>query len=142
MDIILICRDALENSVVANVAMALEAKKAGQDAGILFTEEALAALVGQSFSWSPLFQNRDARIKISRNATAMGVEIANDKDNRWTDISRLLTSAGEAGIKLMACPIWSQILAVDGNLPPQLHSIDSTTLLKEFEQAKIVIGGF
>jgi len=139
---ILICRDALENSVVGNVAMALEAKKAGQDVAILFTEEALAALAGQSFSWSPLFQNRDARIKISRNATAMGVEIANEKDNRWTDISRLLTSASRAGIKLIACPIWSQILAVDGNLPPQLTSIDSAALLKELAEAKIIIGGF
>jgi len=139
---ILICRDAVENSVVANVAMALEAKKAGQDVGILFTEEALAALAGQSFGWSPLFQNRDARIKISRNATAMGVEIANEKDNRWTDISRLLTSASKAGIKLIACPIWSKILAVDGNLPPQITAISSADLLKELKKAKIIIGGF
>ena len=142
MDTILICRDALENSVVGNVALAMEAKKAGQDVGILFTEEALAALAGESFGWSPLFQNRDARIKISRNATAMGVEIADVKDNRWTDISRLLSSASGAGIKLMACPIWSQILAVDGKLPPQLTSIDSAALLKELKEAKIIIGGF
>lgn len=142
MDMLLICRDALENSVVGNVAMALEAKKAGQDVGILFTEEALAALAGQSFGWSPLFQNRDARIKISRNATAMGVEIADAKDNRWTDISRLLTSASGVGIKLMACPIWSKILAVDGNLPPQITAISSADLLKELKKAKIIIGGF
>lgn len=142
MDTILICRDALENSVVGNVAMALEAKKAGHDVGILFTEEALAALAGEAFGWSPLFQSRDARIKISRNATAMGVEIADVKDNRWTDVSRLLTSASGAGIKLMACPIWSQILAVDGKLPPQLTSIDSAALLKELEEVKIIIGGF
>lgn len=142
MDMILICRDALENSVVGNVAMAMEAKKAGQDVGIVFTEEALAALAGESFGWSPLFQNRDARIKISRNATAMGVEVADVKDNRWTDISRLLTSASGAGVKLMACPIWSQILAVDGNLPPQLAAIDSAALFKELKEAKIIIGGF
>ena len=30
MDMILICRDDLEDSVIGNVAMALEAKKAGQ----------------------------------------------------------------------------------------------------------------
>lgn len=142
MDMVLICRDALENSVVGNVAMALEAKKAGQDVGILFTGEALAALAGESFGWSPLFQNRDARIKISRNATAMGVEVADVKDNRWTDLSRLLTSASGAGIRLIACPIWSQILAVDGKLPPQLTSLDSATMLKELKEAKIVIGGF
>lgn len=142
MDMILICRDALENSLVGNVAMALEAKKAGQDVGILFTEEALAALAGESFGWSPLFQSRDARIKISRNATAMGVEVADVKDNRWTDLSRLLTSASGAGVRLMACPIWSQILAVDGKLPPQLSSLDSGAMLKELEEARIIIGGF
>ena len=142
MDMILICRDALENSLVGNVAMALEAKKAGQDVGILFTEEALAALAGESFGWSPLFQSRDARIKISRNATAMGVEVADVKDNRWTDLSRLLTSASGAGVRLIACPIWSQILAVDGKLPAQLSSLDSATMLKELEEARIIIGGF
>ena len=142
MDMILICRDALENSLVGNVAMALEAKKAGQDVGILFTEEALAALAGESFGWSPLFQSRDARIKISRNATAMGVEVADVKDNRWTDLSRLLTSASGAGVRLMACPIWSQILAVDGKLPPQLSSLDSAAMLKELREARIIIGGF
>ena len=142
MDMILICRNAVEDSVIGNVAMAMEAKKAGQDVGILFTEEALAALAGESFGWSPLFQNRDARIKISRGAAAMGIEAADAKDNRWTDLSRLLTQASGAGIKLMACPIWSKILAVDGKLPPQVASMDSAAMLKELKEAKITIGGF
>lgn len=142
MDMILICRDALENSVIGNVAMTMAAKKEGQDVGIIFTEEALAALAGESFSWSPLFQNRDARIKISRNATAMGVEVADARDNRWTDLSRLLKAAKEAGIRLIACPLWSQILAVDGKLPPEITAIDSATMLNELKQAKIIIGGF
>jgi len=142
MDMILICRDALENSVIGNVAMTMAAKKEGQDVGIIFTEEALAALAGESFGWSPLFQNRDARIKISRNATAMGVEVADARDNRWTDLSRLLKAAKEAGVRLMACPLWSQILAVDSKLPPEITAIDSATMLKELKQAKIIIGGF
>lgn len=142
MDMILICRDAVEDSVIGNVAMTMAAKKEGQDVGIIFTEEALAALAGESFGWSPLFQNRDARIKISRNATAMGIEVADAKDNRWTDLSRLLKAAKEAGVRLMACPLWSQILDVDGKLPPEITAIDSATMLKEFKEAKIIIGGF
>lgn len=142
MDMILICRDAVEDSVIGNVAMTMAAKKEGQDVGIIFTEEALAALAGESFGWSPLFQNRDARIKISRNATAMGVEVADAKDNRWTDLSRLLKAAKEAGVRLMACPLWSQILDVDGKLPPEITAIDSATMLKELKEAKIIIGGF
>jgi len=142
MDMILICRDAVEDSVIGNVAMTMAAKKEGQDVGIIFTEEALAALAGESFGWSPLFQNRDARIKISRNATAMGIEVADAKDNRWTDLSRLLKAAKEAGVRLMACPLWSQILDVDGKLPPEITAIDSATMLKELKEAKIIIGGF
>ena len=72
----------------------------------------------------------------------MGVEVADVKDNRWTDLSRLLKSAKEADVKLMACPIWSQVLAVDGKLPPEITAIDNATMLKELKQAKSIIGGF
>ena len=58
MNLLLICRDALENSVIANVAIALDTIGRGHRAAVLFTEEALAALAGQSFGWSPLFQPR------------------------------------------------------------------------------------
>ena len=37
MDLLFICRDAMENSIIANVAMALEAKRRGKDAAVLFT---------------------------------------------------------------------------------------------------------
>ena len=142
MDMLFICRDALENSVIGNVAMAIEAKKAGKDVGILFTQEALASLAGESFRWSPLFQGRDARIKIIRNATDMGFEVASLKDKRWTDLPRLLKTAKEAGISLMACPIWSRLLGVDGKLPLEVTAIDNATMLKELHEAKTIIGGF
>ncbi|MDY6908002.1 MAG: hypothetical protein SV910_07225 [Chloroflexota bacterium] len=142
MDIILICRQAEEDSVIGNVALALEARRAGADVGIIFTEEALAALAGESFNWSPLFRNRDARIKISRNSTAMGVEVSDFKDNRWTDLHRLLAQASGAGVRLIACPIWSKILAVDGRLPAIITSMESAAMLTELKEAKTVIGGF
>ena len=142
MDIMLICRDALENSVISNIAMAMEAKKNGSNAGVVFTQEALVALAGGSFRWSPLMENRDTKIKVSKNATAMGIQIASEKDKRWTDIYRLLRSAKEAGISLMACPLWSQLLQVEGKLPPEISTVDSQTLFKEMNQAKTIIGGF
>ena len=143
MDMILICRDGMENSVIGSVAMAMEAKKAGQEVGIIFTEEALACLGGQAaFRWSPGFRDRYSRINALRNATAMGMETGNPKDARWSDLSRLLKQAKGAGVNLMACPIWSQILAVDGNLPPEVAPIDRPTLLKELQQAKVILGGY
>ncbi len=66
MDLLLICRDALENSVIANLLVALEARKTGQEVGVLFTEEALAGLGGGAFSWSPLLANRDTRTTVAR----------------------------------------------------------------------------
>jgi len=138
----LICRDALENSVISNIAMAMEAKKNGSNAGVVFTQEALVALAGGSFRWSPLMENRGTKMMVSKNATAMGIQIASEKDKRWTDIYRLLKSAKEAGISLMACPLWSQLLQVEGKLPPEISAVDSQTLFKEMNQAKTIIGGF
>ena len=142
MDIMLICRDALENSLISNIGMAMEAKKNGSDAAIVFTQEALAALAGEAFRWSPLLENRPTKIKVSKSATAMGLQIASEKDKRWTDIYRLLKSAKEAGIALMACPMWSNLLQVEGKLPPEISTVDSQTLLKEMNEAKTIIGGF
>ena len=142
MDIILICRDALENSLLGNIGMALEAKKNGSSPGILFTQEALAAVAGQSFRWSPLLENRGTKIAVSKNATAMGIQLASERDKRWTDINRLIKSAKEAGIPLMACPLWSNLLGLEGKLPPEISAIDSQTLLKEMKEAKTIIGGF
>jgi len=141
MDMLLICRDALESSVIGNVALAMEAKKAGQDVAVLFTEEALAALAGESFRWPPLFESRNARAKISKNATALGYEVSNSKDSRWTDLSRLLKAAKDTDIDLMACPIWSKILDVEGKLPPEISTIDNATMLQALRDAKTIVGG-
>ncbi len=142
MDIILICRDALENSVLGNIGLAIEAKKGGSDAGVLFTQEALAALAGKAFRWSPLLEDRGTRIGIIKSAMAMDLPIASERDKRWSDIFRLIKSAKEAGISLMACPLWTKLLQLDGELPPEISAIDSQTLFKEMKEAKIIIGGF
>jgi peroxiredoxin family protein len=141
MDLIFICREALEDSLIANIAAAMEAKGAGLDVGVLFTGEALWALAEESFSWSPLFQGRSIRARISKNATAMGIEIANPKDGRWTDRNRLMESAAARGIHLMACPLWVSILGIAERIPKPLTPVDRAGLLRELQQAK-VIGGF
>ena len=142
MDIILICKDALENSVLSNIGLAMEARKNGHDAGVVFTEEALAALAGESFRWSPILENRGTKMKVIKNAAGMGIQMASEKDKRWTDMSRLLKSAKEAGIPLLACPLWSNLLQIEGKLPSEISAIDSQELLKKMNEAKIIIGGF
>ncbi|MBW1683100.1 MAG: hypothetical protein JRJ83_17085 [Deltaproteobacteria bacterium] len=141
MDIIFICRDAQENSLIANIGAAMEAKNRGLDVGVLITQEALWALAEESFRWSPLFQGRDIRAKISKNATAMGIQIGHAKDSRWTDRGRLLDSAVEKGVKLLACPLWVSLLGIQEKLPKQLAPMEREVLIQELQQAK-VIGGF
>jgi len=142
MDLLFICRNAQEDSVIGNIGMAMEAKKAGLDVAVAFTGEALAALAGQAFNWSPLFLSRDARAKVSRNADKMGIPAANAKDARWTDMKRLIKGAKEAGIRLLACPLWTQILGVDGSLPQELDRPGLADYLRELQEAKTVIGGY
>ena len=141
MDILLICRDAMENSLLSNIAIAMEAKKQGSDAGVLFTQEALAALAGKSFQWSPLLGDRESRIKVLKHAAEMNIQAASEKDKRWSDLNRLIKSAKEADISLMACPLWSKFLELDGKLSPEIDIIDNHTLLREIEEAKTIIGG-
>jgi len=142
MDVILICRDALENSLLGNLAMAMEVKKNGTDAGVVFTQEALAALAGEPFRWSPLLENRPTKIKVSKNATAMGIQMTSEKDKRWTDTGRLIKSAKDAGVQLMACPLWAKLLDVEDKLPPEVTVLDSQEMLKKMNEAKTIIGGF
>jgi len=138
MDLLFICRDALENSLIANVGMALEAKRRGKETGVLFTEEALAALMGRGFSWSRLFLDRPSRIAISRGATAAGLPIASERDDRWTEPARLLAHAHESGVRLLACPVWSQILANDGELPEGIEQVDVDALMRLLDSAKVI----
>ena len=142
MDVILICRDALENSLLGNLAMAMEVKKNGTDAGVVFTQEALAALAGEHFRWSPLLENRPTKMKVSKNATAMGIQMTSEKDKRWTDTGRLIKSAKDAGVQLMACPLWAKLLDVEDKLPPEVTVLDSQEMLKKMNEAKTIIGGF
>ncbi len=142
MDVVLICRDALENAVIANVAVALDVRRRGGAAAILFTGEALAALAGQSFGWSPLFRSREARIAISRGATRLGVPIAAERDDRWTDLPRMLDAARRAGVELIACPIWSEILGVGDALPEGVTRVPDLAALEAIMDGRRVIGAF
>lgn len=142
MDLLLICRDALENSIIGNLLVALEEKKAGADVGVLFTQEALAALAGQSLDWSPLFRDRDTRAKIAKNAKSMGIPLAHAKDARQTDTYQLLKAAKDAGVNLMACPAWTALLGIKERLPNELTKVDPVAAMKCLKEAKRVIGTF
>ena len=142
MELLFICRDALEDSLLTTVAMAMEARNATAEVGILFTGEAVAALTGQSFDWSPLLRDRDTRMLVSRTAAEMGYPLAKPGDSRWTKPLQLLPAAKEAGVRLLACPLWSKLLGVEERLPEELERPDMDALIQELRQSERIIGSF
>jgi len=144
MDLLFICRDALEDSLLSTIAMAIEARKANAETGIVFTGESVAALSGQSFDWSPLLRDWGTRVRVSRTATEMGYPLAStgDKRMRWTKPLQLLPAAKDAGVRLMADPLWSKLLNAEEKLPGELERPDMASLLQELRKTQKVIGTF
>ena len=142
MEMLFICRDAREDALLGTVVMAMEAQEAGAEVGILFTGEAIAALSGRAFNWAPLLEDRDARIGISRAAKDMGYPLASSRDVRWTKPLQLLPAASEAGVRLLACPLWSKLLNAEEKLPEELEPLDMESLIRELRQTPKVIGSF
>lgn len=140
MKAVFICRQGTEDAVVGNVALAKAWREGGQEAAVLFTGKALAALTSGPVQWSPLFQGRAARMTISHNAESMGLPLADPRDGRWTDVRRLLKEAASMGVPLWACPIWSKLLGIQA--PPEgLEAISRERLLEELA-ARTVVGGY
>ncbi len=142
MDLLFICRDALEDSLLSTIAMAIEARKANAETGIVFTGESVAALSGQSFDWSPLLRDWGTRVRVSRTATEMGYPLAKAWDARWTKPLQLLPAARETGVRLIACPLWSKPLGVEERLPEELERPDMAALIQELRQSDKVIGSY
>ena len=142
MDMLLICKDALENSLVTNLTLAMEARKQGMEVGILFTEDALVALGGQSWDWSPLLRDWNPRVLVARNAAKLNLPLATARGRHETDVGQLLKAAKEAGVSLLACPIWASLLELEGKLAPEITQMDFAATLKALREAKTVVGGF
>ena len=143
MATVLICRDALEDSVLGNLSLARSVARRGGEAILLFAGEALAALDRGTFRWSPNFKTRDARSGIIREAEAAGLPLGHrELDPRWSDIRSLVrTMADEPNIRLVACPFWSRYLDLDAALD-HLERIEEDQLLELLREAETVVGGY
>ncbi|MFA4915614.1 MAG: hypothetical protein WC560_02945 [Syntrophales bacterium] len=143
MDLILICRDALANSLVGNLVLAMEAKKAGTDVGVIITEEALAAMTGGTFCWPRELKEQVMRYKMADNAAAVGLTTQGGRgDGRQINLRQLITAAKEAGVPMFACPVWTALLGLKGNLPEGIKEVELPEALKMITEAKKVIGSF
>lgn len=143
MRVVLICRDALEDSVLGNLALGRAIARRGGEACVLFTAEALAALDTGTFQWSPNFKTRAARAALIARAEEAGLPLAHrELDRRWSDVRALVRSAAaEPNLRLLACPLWSRLLGLDGP-PDSVEPLDEAALVELLANADAVVGGY
>jgi hypothetical protein len=143
MSTVLICRDALEDSVLGNIALARAFARRSGEAIVVFTGEALAALDTGTFRWSPNFKTRDSRKGIISAAEEAGLSIAHaELDPRWSDVRALVrATAAEPNVRLVACPIWERLLCL-GKEPDYLERIDEAELTDLLRHADAIVGGY
>ena len=143
MSNVLICRDAIEDSVLGNLALARAFLLSGEGVSVVFTGEALHALDRGTFAWSANFKSRDAQASVIGAAEEIGLAISHpDLDSRWSDIRTFVESMqSDKGIRLIACPLWSEILKIDAGVD-YLERISESDLVDLLRNADTVIGGY
>jgi hypothetical protein len=143
MSSVFICRDAVEDSVLGNLGLARAFTRNGQEACVIFTGEALHALDTGTFAWATNFRTRDAQARLIGAAEEMGLTIGHaELDSRWSDIRAFVQSMrDEPGLRMIACPLWVQILKLDAGLD-YLERISESELIDLLQDANTVIGGY
>lgn len=143
MSTLLICRDALEDSILGNLALARAIARHGDQATVVFAGPALDALADGTFEWSGNFRGRVARQAIIARAEEQGLGFADgDRDPRWSDVRGFVRSlADEPGIRLVACPLWTHFLGIEGE-PEHLERIDEGQLVELINEADAVVGSY
>ncbi len=140
MDLLLILRDALASSFVGALATALRAKEAGREVGILITQEALAAVVQGSFAWPRELSGQHLRLTMADAGKDMDLPLSSRGEGRQLDVKGLMVKAAEAGVTLYACPIWTSLLNVDGQLPEAVQALKDDALADLIQNAKQIVG--
>lgn len=143
MSSVLVCREALEDSVLGTLALARSFAKQGHETSVVFTGEALNALDSGTFEWSRNFKTRETQARVIAGAVEMGLALSHPNlDSRWSDIRSFVASfAGEAGVRLLLCPIWAKILNLK-SAPDYLEQIDENELVDLLQAADTIVGAY
>ncbi len=140
MDILFICRDALYDSMINNLTLAMSFRKSGKIVGVVFTGAALHGLFNEMIRYPASLSGVEARKTISSGADQLGLSVHPAQDPKGIDMRPLLLQAKESGVQLYACPIWSSLLKLNGKLPQGLGPIAIEKLLDEISSSPKVIG--
>jgi peroxiredoxin family protein len=139
MDLLFILRDALASSLAGTLLAATAARQAGREAGVLFTQEALAAVARGSFAWPRELAGQEMRLTIADRAAAAGLPLLGRGEGRQLDVKGVVAAARQAGVRLYACPTWSSLLGLP-DAPAGLEPLDTAALLALLEGATRVLG--
>ncbi len=140
MDLLLIVRDALASSLLGSLLLAMEARAQGCTAGVLFTQDALAALARGTFEWPRELDGQALRLALTDRGAAAGLPVLGRGEGRQLDVKGLVSKAAETGVVLYACPIWMSLLGLEGMLPAGLQTPDRRAVLDLVRDAKRVVG--
>jgi peroxiredoxin family protein len=140
MDLLLILRDALASSLVGGLLVATAARKSGREVAVLFTQEALAGLARGSFEWPRELSGQEMRLRMADAAKSGGLPVRGRGEGRQIDARALVSGAAEAGVVLYACPIWSSLLGLEGELPEGLRKVDPDGVADLIRDARQVVG--
>jgi len=140
MDLLLICKDASAASLVTNLLWGSAARKAGMEATVLFSAEALAAFCSGAFLWPRELAHQEARLAIADNSKGQNLPIAFRSEARHLDVHGLLAQVQAEGLPMVADPIWTDLLGLRGKLPAGIAELDLADGLKLIGSAKAVVG--
>ena len=82
MDLLLIVRDALASSLIGGLLVAIEAREAGREVGVLVTQEALAALARGSFGWPRELSGQHMRLRMADRGAAADLPLLGRGEGR------------------------------------------------------------
>ena len=142
MDILFLCNDDRADSLVGTLLLAVEGRKAGKDVGVMFSAAALVALRSESFLWPRRFWPQDIRWSLADQAAAAGLPVTGRGQARAMDVMGILGHASQQGIRLLACPVWSELLTPGYSPPVELREVTVNEALELIDSSKRVIGGF
>jgi peroxiredoxin family protein len=140
MDMIVLCREGVFDSLVTTIAVAMTAQRSGKEVGVVFTGDALNRVCTGVVRWARSLSSMEVRKTISKEAKEMGLSLASSSDPRELDLQPLLKEARDAGVKLYACPLWSRLLKLTNTLPEWLSEIEMDRFVEEIISSPKVVG--
>lgn len=140
MDVLFILRDAEGSSAISTLCAARDAHANGQDVAVLVTQGALAALSFGSFEWPRALSGPPLRIAMAVAGKAQDLPVAGRGEAKQLDPKALARQVAEAGVRLYACPQWSELLGVADDLPEGLRTAESQKVSELVAKASKIVG--